>query len=74
MEKTYLLVIAAVIFILLSWLFFQLTKGYVRKKYGQNWLKNHVNKLYFWQSIIGGSTLGTLFLIYLLKWSDLLIF
>lgn len=49
-------------------------KGYVAETYGKNWLKSWVNRAYFSQSLIYMSTGGTLLVVYLLKWTDLLVF
>ena len=74
MEKIWVVVIAIVIFSILSILFYISMKGYVSEAFGKKWLTIWGNKVYFWQSLIFVSTAGTVLLLYLLKWGNVLAF
>jgi hypothetical protein len=74
MENIWLIVLAIVIFSVLSVLFYVSMRGYVSEAYGKMWLTLWGNKLYFWQSLIFISTAGTVLILYLLKWGNVLRF
>ncbi len=74
MEKAWLIVIAIIIFTILGILFYVSMKGYVSEAYGKKWLTLWGNKLYFWQSLIFSSMAGTVLILYLLKWANVLTF
>jgi len=74
MENSWILTIAIVIFLLLNFLFYKSLNGYVKKEYGKKMWKIWGNKVYFWQSSIFGSTIGTALIMYLLKWLNVLTF
>jgi len=74
MENIWVIVIAIVIFTILSILFYVSMKGYVSEAYGKKWLTLWGNKLYFWQSLIFISIAGTVLILYLLKWGNVLNF
>ena len=74
MEKTWVLPIAIAVFFLLNFLYYKSLKGYIRKEFGVKWLKIWGNKFYFWQSSIFVSAAGTVLILYLLKWSNILTF
>ncbi len=72
MEKIWIVAIA--VFLIINFLHFIGLKGYVKKEFGKKWLNIWGNKIYFWQSSIFVSTAGTLLIIYLLKWANILTF
>ncbi|MGA9237652.1 hypothetical protein [Robiginitalea sp.] len=74
MEKVGLIVLAIVIFSILGIIFYMSMKGYVSEAYGKKWLTLWGNKLYFWQSLIFISIAGTVLILYLLKWANVLTF
>ncbi|MCW5518771.1 hypothetical protein J1N09_02905 [Aureitalea sp. L0-47] len=74
MGKVWVITIAAIVFIVLSFLFYKSMRGYVREEYGKKWLTLWGNKLYFWQSLVFVSMAGTALIMYILKWSDVLDF
>ena len=74
MEKVGLIVLAIVIFSILGIIFYMSMKGYVSEAYGKKWLTLWGNKLYFWQSLIFISIAGTVLILYLLKWGNVLTF
>jgi len=74
MEKKWIIILATVIFLILSFLYYKSMTGFVREKFGKNWLKNWGNKVYFWQSLLFVSVASTALIIYLLKWGNVLTF
>ncbi|MGB5316851.1 MAG: hypothetical protein WBN56_12690 [Robiginitalea sp.] len=74
MENIWVIVIAILIFSVLSMLFYISMKGYVSEAFGKKWLTLWGNKVYFWQSLIFVSTAGTVVILYLLKWGNILAF
>jgi hypothetical protein len=74
MEKAWIVVIAILIFSILGLIFYISMKGYVSEAYGKKWLTLWGNKLYFWQSLIFISIAGTVLILYLLKWGNILAF
>ena len=74
MGKTWILITAIVIFLLLNFLYYKSLKGYIKKEFGRKWLKIWGNKVYFWQSSIFVSAASTVLILYLLKWANILNF
>lgn len=74
MDKIWIAAIAIGSFLIFSFLFYQLMKGYVKESFGKKWLTVWGNKVYFWQSLIFMSASGTALLLILLKWADVLSF
>lgn len=74
MEKIWIITIAITIFLIINLLYYKSLNAYVGKAFGKKWLKIWGNKVYFWQSSIFVSTGGTLLIMYLLKWSNVLTF
>ncbi|RDY62062.1 hypothetical protein DX873_06040 [Flagellimonas nanhaiensis] len=70
----WIIAIAVSIFLLLNFLFYVNLNGYVKKEFGKRMWKLFGNKLYFWQSSVFVSLVGTVFIMYVLKCSDILIF
>ena len=67
-------IITTAIFLIINFIFYKSLNDYVKKEYGEKMWKIWGNKLYFWQSSIFVSTLGTALIMYLLKWSNVLTF
>ena len=74
MDHIRIIAIAVVIFLLLNLLFYRILNDYVTEAYGKKWLTLWGDKLYFWQSMIFMSTAGTALVMYILKWSNVLVF
>lgn len=74
MEKFWVLVLAILIFLLFIFLFWILTHGYVKKKYGTRMWKHWPSRLSYWQAAILYSIGLTFITIYLLKWANVLTF
>ena len=74
MNKIWIIITAIVIFLIINFLYYKSMKGFVRESFGKKWLSVRGNKVYFWQSSVFVSTAGTALAMYLLKWSNILIF
>ena len=74
MEKIWIITIAITFFLIINLLYYKSLNAYVGKAFGKKWLKIWGNKVYFWQGSIFVSTGGTLLIMYLLKWSNVLTF
>ena len=74
MERIWFIIIAVLVFLVLSFLFYRAMNGYVRNTFGKKWVKMWGNKVYFWQSLIFMSLAGTVVVMYLLKWGNILTF
>ena len=74
MEKIWIITIAILIFITINFLYYKSMNGYVKKAFGKKWLSIYGNKVYFWQSSIFVSTAGTVLIMFVLKWSNVLTF
>ena len=74
MGSIWIIVIAIVVFLIMSFLFYKIMKGYVREEFGKKWLTIWGNKVYFWQSLIFMGGAGTVLIMLLLKWGGILTF
>jgi len=74
MEKIWIILIAAAIFLIINLIYYKSMSGYVGNAFGKKWLTVWGNKVYFWQSSIFVSTAGTVLIMYLLKWSNVMNF
>ncbi len=71
MERVWFITIAAVIFLILAFLFYKSITAYVNKTYGNKWLKIWGNKIYFWQSWLFVSLASTALIMYVLHSSNI---
>lgn len=74
MNDIFIIIIAVAIFLIINFIHYKIMKGYVKESFGKKWLSVWGNKVYFWQSSIFVSTVGTALVMYLLKWSNILTF
>jgi hypothetical protein len=74
MEKVWSIITAIGIFLILGFLFYKSMNGYVSEAFGKKWLTLWGNKVYFWQSLLFMSLAGTAFILFLLKWGNVLTF
>jgi hypothetical protein len=74
MNHIWIIAIAIAIFLTINFLFYKGLHGYVKKEFGKKMWKVWGNKVYFWQSSIFVSTGGTVLILYLLKWTNVLTF
>ncbi|WP_051205317.1 hypothetical protein [Salinimicrobium xinjiangense] len=72
MEKIW--IIAVLVFIIISFLFWRITRGHFQKEYGQKVWKQWATRFFYWQGVVFVGTGGTLFVLFLLKWSNILSF
>lgn len=72
MIKIWILAIA--LFLVLIFLFWLLTRGYMKKKYGIKMLQHWPTRLAYWQAAILYSLVFTFSIIYLLKWAGVFTF
>jgi hypothetical protein len=74
MEKIWVLIIAILIIFIYTFLFWILTRGYAKKKYGTKMWKHWPMRLSYWQAAILYSIGFTFITMYLLKWGNVLTF
>lgn len=74
MEKSTVIIIAILIFLIFSFIFYKLINNYVKHVFGEKWLNFWSNRLYFWQSLIFMSITFTAITLYFLKWTNILIY
>ena len=74
MEKKWILLIAILIFFIVTFLFWRLTSGYAKKGYGTKMWKHWPTRLSYWQAAILYSTGITILIMFLLKWTNVLTF
>lgn len=74
MEKFWIILLAVAIFLLLNFLYYKALSAYYKSHVGKKMWKIGGARVYFWQGSIFVSTGGTILLIYLLKWTQVLTF
>ncbi len=74
MGKIWIIIIAIVALLVMGFLSYHVLKGYVKETLGKKWLRVWGNRLYFWQSLLFLSVVGTVLIMFLLKWTNLLVF
>lgn len=74
MEKKWILLIALLIFLIFTFLFWKLTSGNAKKEYGKKMWKHAPTQLSYWQAAILYSMGFTTITMYLLKWWNVLAF
>jgi len=74
MEIFWIITIALAIFLIINFLFYKTINVYYKNEFGKKmWILGGA-KVYFWQSSIFVSTVGTALIMYLLKWVNVLTF
>lgn len=74
MEKTWLITMAAAIFLIINFLFYKTLNTVYKKEFGKKMWKLGGARVYFWQASIFVSSGGTVLIMYLLKWSNVVTF
>ena len=74
MNNIWIIIIGIAIFLIINFLYYKSMKGFVKESFGKKWLNIWGNKVWFWQSSIFVSTGGTVLVMCLLKWSNVLTF
>ncbi|MEW4925654.1 hypothetical protein [Algibacter sp. 2305UL17-15] len=74
MKNTWVIVIAAAIFLIITFLYWKMTSGYAENEYGKKMWQQWGTKTFYWSGaffIRGGITVMVIFL---LKWANILTF
>lgn len=71
MEKYLVLLIAISLFLIITFFFWAFTSGYFKNEYGGKMWKLWGTKTFYWQ---GAIFVGTILIMYLLKWANVLSF
>ena len=74
MEKASIILIAIVFFVIITFLYWKITRGFGEKEYGKKMWKNWGTRTFYWTGALFISGGITVLLIYLLKWGNVLIF
>ena len=74
MEHQSIVFIALLIFLIFIFLFWRLTRGYAKKKYGRKMWTHWPTRLSYWQAAILYGIGFTVIVMYLLKWGTVLTF
>ncbi|SEA53536.1 hypothetical protein SAMN04487990_11723 [Bizionia paragorgiae] len=74
MEKSWLLLIALLLFLTFTFLFWRLTSGYAKKESGTKMWKHGATRLSYWQAAILYCIGATILTMYILKWTQVLSF
>lgn len=74
MGKTSILFIAVLLFLLITFLYWKLTKAYAEKEYGKKMFKQWGTRTFYWTGAFFFSGGLTVLIIYLLKWGHIINF
>lgn len=74
MGNTWTIVFAISLFIIITFLYWKITKGYTKKVYGEKLFKNWTSRTFYWQAILLGSGGITVMILLLLKSGNVLPF
>jgi len=69
-----ILILGIALFLIFIFLFWLLTRGYVKKKYGTKMLNHWPTRLAYWQAAILYSVGLTFVIMYVLRWTNVLTF
>ena len=74
MGKASIILIAIVLFVIITFLYWKITRGFGEKEYGKKMWKNWGTRTFYWTGALFVSGGITVLLIYLLKWGNVLAF
>ena len=74
MGKTWLILIATSLFLIITFLYWKLTNGYAEKEYGKKMFKQWGTRTFYWTGALFVSGGVTVLVIYLLKCGNVLTF
>ena len=74
MGKTWLILIATSLFLIITFLYYIMTRGYAEKEYGKEMWKQWGTRTFYWQGALLVSGGVTVLIILLLKWLNVLTF
>ncbi len=72
MEKTW--IIAILLFLIITFVFWRITAGHFKKNYGKKLWNQWGTRLFYWQGAIFTSTGGTILIMFVLKWANVVTF
>lgn len=72
MGKVWVILIAISIFLIITFLYYKLTRGYAKKGYGNKMWKQWGTRTFYWQGAIFMSSAVTILIVILLKWVNVL--
>lgn len=74
MEKSWLIGIIILIFLIVIFLYWKVSIGPFKREYGEKRRKIWGQRTFYWEGVIYGSTGITILLLFLLKWANVLTF
>ncbi|ULC58599.1 hypothetical protein MBM09_11785 [Flaviramulus sp. BrNp1-15] len=74
MGKASIILIAIVLFVIITFLYWKITRGFGEKEYGKKMWENWGTRTFYWTGALFISGGITVLLIYLLKWGNVLAF
>ncbi len=74
MGKIWIILIAISLFIIITFLYWKVTRGYAEKEYGKKMFKQWGTRTFYWQGALFFSGGITVLIIFLLKWSNVMTF
>jgi hypothetical protein len=72
MEKSWVIILAITIFIVVTFLFRKITIGPFKKEYGEKRRKLWGQRTFYWQDVIYFSTAITFLILVALKWGNII--
>ncbi len=72
MGKTWVILIAISLFLIIIFLYWKITIGHFKKEYGKKRRKLWGQRTFYWEGAILVSTGITILILFLLKWSNVL--
>lgn len=74
MEKFWIITIVVGIFVTINFIFYKSLNIYYKNEFGKKMWKLGGAKVYFWQGSVFVSTVGTVLIMYILKWFSIVTF
>ena len=74
MGKTWIILIAIVLFLLVTFLYWRMTSDYAKKIYGKKMWKQWGTRTFYWHGVLFVSGGLTVMIIFILKWGTNLTF
>ena len=74
MGKIWIILIVISLFLIITFIYWKLTNAYAEKEYGKKMFKQWGTRTFYWTSALMVSGAITVFMIYLLKWGNVLTF
>jgi len=73
MEKSWIIGIAILIFLVVTFIYWRITRHSIKKIYGENW-KIWGARTFYWQDAIYICTAITILILFIFKWTNVLSF